>query len=414
VTRIAAIVEGKHVVGSASEGSAVEVIFDGTPFYAEKGGQVGDTGAGAAPSGRLKINDTFSVDDVIVHRCVVKEGVVAVGDTVELEVDRARRSDVMRHHTATHLLHSALRRTLGGHVVQSGSYVGPDKLRFDFTHHAALDGETLLKVENLVNELVMEDLPVGVEETTYEAARGRGVIALFGEKYGDTVRAVTIGDFSAELCGGTHVARTGQIGLVKITDERAVGSNLRRIEAVAGGRAGEYVREKLESLSKAASELDVAPDDLPAAVRKLKKEKGELEKKIHSHDRARAEREAEIIAAKAENAAGTRLMFHVTKDFDMEQILAIFDTIKSRFESCAVLIGSHAGGKALLFIGFSDDLVERGMDAGSVIRVIAGIAGGGGGGSARMAQAGGKNPARLPEAVERGRAMIMDKLRRDG
>ncbi|MEW6201512.1 MAG: alanine--tRNA ligase [bacterium] len=412
-TRVTALVTDSHIVESASEGSQVDILLERTPFYGEMGGQVGDTGSGKTKNAEIKILNTFLVDgQIIAHRAEVKSGMLAVGDEITVEVTSRRRTDIARHHTATHLLHSAIRRILGEHVHQAGSYVGPDKLRFDFTHHAAVDPEMLQKIEALVNEMILADFPVETSMTTYEDAKAKGVIALFGEKYGDEVRAVRVGDFSAELCGGTHVGRTGEIGLVKITDEHAVGSNLRRIEALAGHQAIAYINQKIGILEESAAELKVAAEQLPDAVRRLKAACDESEQKLRASAQEKVKNEVEVMISTAVKTNETSVIIHAAADFTSDEILSAYDGIKVRVPSHAVLVASEKDGKVFLFLAFSDDLVDGGFDAGAMIKDIAKIAGGGGGGTKRMAQAGGKKPDKIPDALEKGKEIILKLLNR--
>jgi len=414
-THVTALLSDSHIIESASEGSQVDVILERTPFYGEMGGQVGDTGTGRTATSETKILNTFLVDGhIIVHRAEVKSGVLAVGDTISVEVESRKRADIARHHTATHLLHAAIRKILGEHVHQAGSYVGPDKLRFDFTHHAAIDNESLHNIEALVNEMILADLPVETHMTTYEDARAKGVIALFGEKYGDSVRAVRVGDFSAELCGGTHVSRTGEIGMVKIIDERAVGSNLRRIEALAGHKAIAFVNQQITLLEEAAAELKVGTEQLPDAVRQLKQEHEETEKQLSASAQNKVTEEANSMIGNALKINDTAIITHAAAGFTMEKILAAYDSIKVRLPSHAVLVASETAGKVLFFLAFSDDLVNKGFDAVAIIKEIAKVAGGGGGGTKRMAQAGGKKPEKIPEALEKGKEIILKSIATEG
>ena len=369
-TKIVSLVVNGKPVDAVSAGDKADVVTASTPFYGEMGGQIGDTGTMTADGAQAVITDTFAVEGkIMVHRAHITGGGFKMGDPVTLSVDTARRDDIMRHHTATHLLHAALREALGEHVVQAGSYVGPDKLRFDFTHNEHVDKDTLQKIEDIVNRKVMECVPVQSEVKDIATAKKEGAMALFGEKYGDEVRVVSIDRFSKELCGGTHVHNTGFIGPVKITDEHAIGS-----------------------------------------VENLFSEKDALNKELKKLKQARAKDEASDFMTRAEEAGGASLFIRQLDDVDRDGMLSIYDDIKVKAPSYAVVLGSAQGGKVMFLTAFSDDLVARGLDAGKLIKEVAQVAGGGGGGKKNMAQAGAKDASKIPEALEKGRALILEKL----
>ena len=410
-TKIVSLVVNGAAVDSAQEGQTVDIITEATPFYGEMGGQIGDKGGISGKDAAGDITDTFVVEGhVMVHRVDVKQGAFKTGDSVKLTVDESRRMDIMRHHTATHLLHAALRKVLGDHVVQSGSYVGPDKLRFDFTHHEAVAPDTLQRIEDLVNEQVMACTPVDSAVTDFQTAKKSGAMALFGEKYGSEVRVVSVGGFSKELCGGTHMQNTGGIGLVKITDERAIGASLRRIEAVAGARALEYINEKLATLRNAAGVLKVPDVKLPDTVQNMARERDSLSKELKKLLEEKAREEATGSLQDAETVNGASVFVLRLQDADRNGMLSVYDDIKVKTESYALLLGSEHGGKVMFLAAFSDDLVKRGLDAGALVKQVAGVAGGGGGGKKHMAQAGAKDASKIPEALELGKKLIIEKL----
>ncbi len=407
---IALVTDGKRVK-SASAGRTVDIILDRTPLYGEMGGQVGDTGSASSDNAKLDILESFVVEGkIVVQRAKVLEGNITEGDTLKTEVARERRLAVMRHHTATHLLQAALREILGTHVHQAGSYVGPDKLRFDFTHHSAVSDDELKRIENKVNEKVLAGLPVCWKSTDFESAKKEGAMALFGEKYGDVVRLVDVEGFSKELCGGTHVKNTAEIGLVKITDERAIGSSMRRIEALAGRPAMDYINQKLDALDKAAAILKIKDDLLPQAIENLLGERDKLQREIKKAGKSDLKGKSAQILDSAEKVGATSVIAAQIDGLNIDALRNIFDDIKAKLDSFAVLLGSNLDGKANLLLALSDDAAARGLDAGALVKEIARAVKGGGGGSKTMAQAGGKDGAKIPDAVKSGAALLKEKL----
>jgi len=407
---IALVADGKRVK-SASAGRTVDIILDRTPLYGEMGGQVGDTGSASSDNAKLDILESFVVEGkIVVQRAKVLEGNIAEGDTLKTEVARERRLAVMRHHTATHLLQAALREILGTHVHQAGSYVGPDKLRFDFTHHSAVSDDELKRIENKVNEKVLAGLPVCWKSTDFESAKKEGAMALFGEKYGDVVRLVDVEGFSKELCGGTHVKNTAEIGLVKITDERAIGSSMRRIEALAGRPAMDYINQKLDALDKAAAVLKIKDDLLPQAIENLLGERDKLQREIKKAGKSDLKGKSAHLLDSAEKVGATSVIAAQIDGLSIDALRNIFDDIKAKLDSFAVLLGSNLDGKANLLLALSDDTAARGLDAGALVKEIARTVKGGGGGSKTMAQAGGKDGEKIPDAVKSGAALLKEKL----
>ncbi|HOO55652.1 MAG TPA: alanine--tRNA ligase [bacterium] len=399
---IVAIISGGVNKSQAAKDEEVDIIVDKTPFYGEMGGQIGDSGRARTDGAVIVITDAFTVEGRVIHKSKILEGEIKTGDTLKMMVTPERRDLIMRHHTATHLLHAALREVLGTHVHQAGSYVGPDKLRFDFTHHSGITPDELSRIENITNEKILACLPVETTITDFETAKNDGAMALFGEKYGAEVRMVDIPGFSKELCGGTHVGNTCEIGIVKITDERTIGSSMRRIEAVAGSEALKFINERIAALKASASILKVKDTDVPGAVQTLSNDRDRLQREMKKasktdvHDRSR-----EIIES-AEKFGETNIIAAALESLDVDALRSLFDEIKVKFESFAVLLGSNTEGKASLLLAFSDDLTGRGLDAGKLIKEIARYAKGGGGGSKSMAQAGGKDGESIPVAIEKG------------
>ncbi len=405
-----ALLKESRPVDSARAGDEVEVVLDQTPLYAEAGGQVGDQGEIIRPAGdttcalKIAIVDTRKVGEIYLHRGKVLEGEVSVGDHLTAQVDVERRRSVMRNHTATHLLQAALRQVLGKHVNQKGSLVAPDRLRFDFTHPQALTPDEIERVEALVNEKILEDRELTIHtDLPIAEARKRGAMALFGEKYGDRVRMVEIPDFSRELCGGTHLTRTAQVGLFKIISESSAAAGVRRIEAVTGEGAYQHIRQQEAKLKEAAARLKVSPDDLTGALDRLIAQRQQLEKHI---------RELKLPAVRQDTGGlkeseinGIRLVVGSLNSADGEALADLADEMVKKTGTggppvaTVVLLGSANDGKALFVAKVTPDLVKRGLHAGNLVREVAKIAGGGGGGRPDFAQAGGRYADKLQEAL---------------
>jgi alanyl-tRNA synthetase len=380
--------------------TAMEELEDGTallklersPFYAEGGGQVSDAGEIAGSAGRATVIGAFRLGDDQVLRARVEEGHLPVGSEVTARVDRGLRRQTQANHTATHVLNWALRETLGPGVRQAGSYVGPDKLRFDFTHGGRVAPEELERIEAMVNARVGEDQPVTWEVVDRDAAAEAGAIGLFEEKYGDRVRVVSTGDFSKELCGGTHVARTSEIGPFAITSETSTGAGARRIEALTGPAAVAWLRARERRLMDELAGRDERIRALEAELRRAKSGRADIG----------------AIASQAEGGNGVSAVAAQVEALDMDELLAISDRVKQALgEGAAVVLGAAAEGKALLVANLGPAAVSSGLSAGTLIRDVAPIVGGGGGGKDAMARAGGKDPSRLPEALERARELML-------
>ena len=400
-SKVVALIRSGEMISSAKEGEEVEVVLDRTPFYGEAGGQVGDRGVLLSERAELEVIDTIKPSpDLIVHRCRVKRGEVLAGDELRAKVDPRRRIETARAHTATHLLHASLRRVLGEHVRQSGSLVEPGRLRFDFTHFEPPSEEQLAEVEKLVNLKIMEDIPVTVELMSFEEARRSGAIALFDEKYGEIVRVVSIGDFSRELCGGTHLNRTGQIGLFKIVSEGSIAAGVRRIEAVVGERAYEFQRRSDAILQELEGMFKAKREEILERVEGLIEENKELRRRISQlESKLASQRVAQIIEGAVE-VEGIKVISSVVEGVAVEAMRSMVDEIKNRVGSAVVVLGTEREGKAVFVAGVTPDLVERGVKAGDIAREVAKITGGGGGGRPEMAQAGGKDASKLGEAIQ--------------
>jgi alanyl-tRNA synthetase len=378
-----------------------------SPFYPEGGGQVSDKGLVETPSGRARVVDVYRLGDDQALALEPLEGELGPGETAKAVVERSERLATMRNHTATHLLHAALRRELGDHVRQAGSYVGPDKLRFDFTHGQRLSDEELAAVERLVSGWVTDNHPVRAIETTRDEAERLGAMALFGEKYGDWVRMVEVEAVSRELCGGTHVAATGELGLFHLVGESSSASNVRRIEAITGPVSAELFRERSERLRELSALLRVPEDSVVRTVERLGERVKELERGGGGPDRA----VADGLVEGATEAAGVPLVVEAVSAPDAKALLALSDTVRQRLGDAAVVLGTAVDGRVHLVANVAPAVVERGVKAGDVVRAAAEVAGGGGGGRDTMAQAGGRDPEKLPEALATARAAIEQALR---
>jgi len=398
--RILAMVADARRVREATEGAEVEVILDRTPAYAESGGQVGDTGSLVGREGRGEIVDTYyRGSKLIVHRVRVRAGGFREGEDVAVTVESPRRQGVRRHHTGTHLLHAALRRVLGSHVTQAGSLVAADHLRFDFSHGVSMKDREVEQIEELVNEQVQANVTVNRLEMNLDEALRTGAMALFGEKYGDRVRVIKIGDFSTELCGGTHLDQTGELGLFKVETEGAVASGIRRIEALAGTAAVEAVVRRERVLREAAEILKISPGDVPQRLRKLLDEQRGLEKELATLQGQLAASKADDLVTAARQVNGVAVIAGRIDGLDGEGLRAVADRLRDRLGSGVVCVGSVADGKVSLVAAVTRDLTKR-FHAGKLIQEIAKAAGGSGGGRPDLAQAGAKDPGRLDEALK--------------
>ncbi len=411
-SQIRALVSGEAEQREAREGDRVQVLLDLTPFYPEGGGQVGDRGVLKGPNGEVAIEDTTKVGDgLIVHWGYVSRGLVRKGDVVLAQVDEKRRLATARNHTATHLLHQALRSVLGEHVQQTGSLVEPGRLRFDFSHFAPLAESELRAVEDLVNQKIIENLMVRTYETDREAALAQGVLALFGEKYGDVVRVVAIGDFSRELCGGTHVRRTSELGFFKIVAESGIGTGIRRIEALTGEELLRHWQEQDALVAKTAALLKAAPEGLPARVEQLQSQLREKEKELEQLRSKIMRMEVDALLNRVVEINGVKVLAVKVQAPDMESLRSLGDLLRNRIGSGVIILGSPLNGKVGFVSFVTSDLVKRkGLHAGNIMREVARVVDGGGGGKPEMAQAGGKNITRLEEALRQGEEIVRHQL----
>jgi len=391
------------------EGQEASLILESTPFYGEMGGQVGDTGQIHNPSGRFLVTNTIRIPpDIIVHQGRVTEGSLIVGDEIEAEVDRERRLDIARNHTATHLLQSALRQVLGEYVEQRGSLVAPDRLRFDFSHLTSMTKEETQEIQHIVNEKIRHNLTVYSEQIPYKKAIDEGAIALFDEKYGDVVRVVKIGEpmISDELCGGTHVASTGEIGFFHIISESSIGAGLRRIEAVTGRGAVEYMERCLSSLERVAQLLGTSTDNAHAKVSSLITELDKESKQRLALERELSKKIAESLASQAEVINGVRILAARVPSSRLEALREMGDLLRDRLKSAVIVLGTVYEGKPAFLATVTPDLVAKGYNAGEIVKQVAKVTGGGGGGKAQFAQAGGKDKDKLDEALQLVKSLI--------
>jgi alanyl-tRNA synthetase len=408
-TGYASLEELATVTALRDDGEVV-LKLDRSPFYAKGGGQIADAGEIACESGdcRARVVDVVRAGDDQAVIVEVQEGALHAGERVIARVDRAARHATEANHTATHLLHAALRERLGTHVRQAGSYVGPDKLRFDFTHSAALTPDELRDVEDRVNDWILANDVVAPQQTTLDEARAKGAMALFGEKYGDVVRMVEIGDgsYSRELCGGTHVRSTSEIGLFKVTTETSSASNVRRIEALTGPGAVHYMRERDWLLHEIANVARTEPAKVPDRILALQ---AEARKALKA---APAAFDEGALADRAAQVDGALVLAEAVGDVEAKALMDVADRVKGRLgDNAAIVLGSVVDGRVHLVAAVTPSLVARGVRAGEIVKVAAQVTGGGGGGRDTMAQAGGKDPAKLGEALEAARAAIEDKLK---
>jgi alanyl-tRNA synthetase len=400
--RVLAILSDGARVERAEAGREVELILDVTPCCAEAGGQVSDLAAVTAPGAEVLINSVSRpVEGLWAHRGRVKAGLLAEGDMVQVKVEPGRRLDICRNHSATHLLHKALREVLGDHVKQAGSLVEPGRLRFDFTHYTAVTPEELRQVEQVVNRAVLAALRVETMETGLEEARDMGAAALFGEKYGDRVRVVKMDDYSLELCGGTHVRSTAEIGLFKLLGESGIGAGLRRIEALTGEGALKHIEEQEEILNLLGKMLKVAAGEAPGRVEHIVAAHKELEHENEALRARLARYEVQSLLDQVKNVDGVNVLAASSTVQDMDSLRAMVDLLRDRLVSGVIFLGSAGNGRVNLVAAVTKDLLPRGLHAGKMVKEIAPLVGGGGGGRPDMAQAGGKNPAMLQEALHK-------------
>ena len=402
---VAAMLVDGESAGHATQGQPAELVVSRTPFYAEGGGQLGDQGYIRGPNGLFRVEDTQSpVAGLIVQKGVVEEGHISVGDPVQAAVDASRRMDSSRNHSGTHILHAALRATLGPHVRQAGSLVAPDRLRFDFSHVGRMTRDELLAVQSLANEKVRANLLVSAQETSYADAVRQGALAFFGDRYGDVVRVVrmaedSIDPFSFEVCGGTHVASTGQVGTLLVMGESSIGGGMRRVEALTGRAAEALFVEQSSTLEALSNRLQTPVADLEARLDGYMEETDDLRRRLATLERSLLRTEAEALLQRVADVDGVRVVSGRTSAHNADGMREMGDFIRDKLSSCVVTLGALSGGSPILVTMVTPDLVARGLNAGNIARDAAKLMGGGGGGRPEMAQAGGRQPEKLDEAL---------------
>ena len=400
--RITAIIKDGLLVDNVKEGDEVDLISDKTPFYGESGGQLGDRGVIEAEKGIAEVIDTKKpLPTIIVHHAVIKKGTLWVGDKVKLKVNEKFRYGIETHHSTTHILHAVLREVLGTHVGQAGSLVAPGRLRFDFTHHSSIDDKDLRKVEDIINERIRWDDEVVIEtDVPYDDAIKKGSMAFFEEKYGDYVRVVSIGDYSVELCGGTHLDTSGEAGLFKIVSEGASSAGVRRIEALAGESAWDFMRGKEDTLAQASNILRVSESDFISRLKRLVEENESVKAELDSYkNKALSERAGDLMD-NIKEVNGTKVLSAEISGADATQLRRVWDDVRSKLDSGIVVLGSRDNGRAFILVGVTKDLTKK-YHSGNMVKVLAPIIGGKGGGKPDLAQAGGNNPEKLDEALSK-------------
>jgi alanyl-tRNA synthetase len=408
--RVLAILENDRLVEAAEEGSEVEIVIDQTPFYAEGGGQVGDTGLLINPNVILEVKDTKRpLGDLIVHRALVKRGRVRVQEVVHARVESHRRQAIALNHTGTHILHATLQQVLGDHVKQAGSLVAPDRLRFDFTHFGRLADREVYRVEDLVNERIREDRPVEVVHSALHEALKMGAVALFGEKYGDDVRVVKIGDFSMELCGGTHLRSTGEIGLFKVSQISGVAAGVRRIEALTGEAAFEFVRREEATLNELRELLKAQAFEEPTRVQRLIEQVHELEREVETLKGQLANAHTQDVLDGVTEVNGVKVLTLHERNLNQKDLRALVDLAKERLRSGVVVAATVVDEKVALVTGVTPDLTRR-VHAGELAKAVAALVDGSGGGRADMAQAGGRSPEKLSEVLAKVPSLVEAQL----
>ncbi|RED65617.1 alanyl-tRNA synthetase [Cohnella lupini] len=409
--RVLAIVSENQFVDVAGVDNKVLVVLDRTPFYAESGGQVSDRGVLSGNGVHAEVTGLSKAPHgQSVHQVIVTNGFLKVGDTVTASVNASERGDTVRNHTATHLLHRALKDVLGEHVNQAGSLVEPDRLRFDFSHFGAITAEELAEVERRVNEQIWIGTELDIGFKPIAEAKAMGAMALFGEKYGDIVRVVRVGDYSLELCGGCHVRNTSQIGLFKLVSEGGIGSGVRRIEAVTGRNAYNYLDDQLNVLKGAAAQLKCGVNDVAKRVDAIQGEVRQLQRDNDSLQGKLSRLEAADLVSAAQSVGGVTLLATEVNAGGMDALRGVADELKLKLSSAVLVLGSIEGDKVNLVVAVTSDLVRQGLHAGKLIKEIAAVCGGGGGGKPELAQAGGKDPSKLTDALALAEGLVLAQL----
>ena len=410
-SKVTVLTTADALVDELKEGMEGTILVEETPFYATMGGQVADTGVIRTANAEFVVEDTIKLQGTkIGHVGKMTKGSIKVGETVTLAVDEARRNLIANNHSATHLMQKALRMVLGNHVEQAGSLVDPDKLRFDFTHFSPMTPEEIAKVEEIVNQEIQNGLDVVTNEMTIDEAKKTGAMALFGEKYGDTVRVVQMGDFSSELCGGTHVKNTSNISAFKIVSESGVAAGVRRIEALTGAGLIAHFNQVEETLKEAAALLKVSPADVVKRITALQEEAKTLSKENDKLKAKIAKAAAGDVTSEAEDVNGIKVLVKALSGVDMNGMRDLGDEAKQKLGEAVILYATENDGKVNLMATATEGAIKKGAHAGNLIKEVASLVGGGGGGRPNMAQAGGKNPAGIPDALKKAKEVIISQI----
>ncbi len=405
-SELVGLIQNGKMVEQIKAGDKAEVVTAVTPFYVESGGEVSDTGLIVHGENVFRVDDVRKpISNLIVHIGELVQGEMSVGQLVTLQVDDERRSDIRRNHTATHVLHKELRAKLGTHVLQAGSLVAPDRLRFDFTHDSAVNNDTLAEIESAVNDAIAANYPVNIEYMGQKEAIAAGAMALFGEKYGDIVRTVQIGEdgkprYSFELCGGLHVSETNDIGMFRFTGEGAVSAGVRRVEAVTGRSARELVTERLNMLDKLSGRLNVPVHELDSRLESLLQDNRALQKQIDRMQQQMAAMQFDAIMANTREVAGVKVLTATVKGVDVDGLRQMADRFRDHVGSGTAVLATVKDNKPIIIAVVTKDLIARGLKAGDIVREVAKMVGGGGGGRPDLAQAGGRDASKLPAALD--------------
>jgi len=407
---LAIYVDGE-TVDHAPEGAKAQLLLDKTPAYAESGGQIGDIGIITFDGGHFKLQDTTKpAAGLFLHSGHVKKGELRKGDQVTVFVDEKRRMQLQRHHTATHILNYALHKLVNEHIKQAGSYVAPDRLRFDFNHYEAISHDQLKQIEQLVNEVIMENVPVNTSEMALKEVYGSDIIAAFDEKYGDTVRVVDVVGFSKELCGGTHVKQTGQIGSFRIVNESSVAAGIRRIEAVCGWSSVDWTVREHEMVQQVSRQFSIPWEKIPERITGLMSQNKQLEKQIKEEASRNALSSVDTLIRQSVDVKGISLLAVDTGEMTMDNLRNVLDTLRQKQPEGIIVLGSANHGKACFCASVADNLVKQGLHAGKLIGQVAKVAGGGGGGRPDKAQAGGKDASKVSDAIDQVKKIVLNAL----
>lgn len=403
-SQVVAMLKDGKPIDEITEGDEIDLVLSSTPFYAESGGQLGDQGLLESSEASLKVKDTQKHDGLHIHQIKALSGSVKIGDELNAIVDSKRREETVLHHSSAHIFHSAVRERLGSQVAQAGSQVGPQAMRFDFSFERQPSKEELQDIERMMNTWVRENNQVETQVMSLDEAKKTGAIAMFGEKYGDQVRVVKMGDFSLEFCGGTHVGTTGEVGLIKIVSEGSISSGVRRVEAYSGEKAWNYIQNQIEFLAQATDKLKVRPKDLSGQIEKLQEQLKAKDKELEAIEEKIAMAKLGDLISSSESVGNTKLIVSKLEGVSADSLKSLASNIIEKGDDYIVLLGTPiSDNKVSLVCGISKPLTKNGLNAGKILKEVASICGGGGGGRPELAQAGGKEPEKLSEALNFGR-----------